>query len=166
MVVNARIAAYASGSKDIWQKHTKTGAIIKDAVDFVMTVPPERSHEEGAVAEIYQNLAVAASVYGDTDEKYLAYMKKSLPTFISQPLILWNAPFGSGEASGTIPTGTTLTGAVATSKSTGTNLSGAVATGQSNTNTPLSTKDSAATKISAYGFVFAVVVCLASTRYI
>lgn len=104
MFVNARITAYASGSRDIYSKRTKQGATIHDAVNLAMAQSPAKTGEENYLPEMYPNVASAASIYGDADGKYLAFMKSSFgPNYISQPFILWNAPFASGETSGQIP---------------------------------------------------------------
>lgn len=111
MFVNARISAYASGSKDIYSKPTKQGATIHDAVNLAMAQSPAKTDEENYLPEMYPNVASAASIYGDADGKYLAFMKSTFgPDYISQPFILWNAPFASGEASGQISS-TASTGA-------------------------------------------------------
>jgi hypothetical protein len=103
MFVNARISAYASGSRDIYSKTTKQGATIHDAVNFAMAQSPAKTDEETYLPEMYPNVASAASIYGDADGKYLAFMNSTFgPDYISQPFILWNAPFASGETSGQI----------------------------------------------------------------
>ncbi|CEL56846.1 hypothetical protein RSOLAG1IB_08124 [Rhizoctonia solani AG-1 IB] len=61
MVVNAKIGAYV-GIPDVWNKKTKSGAGIQQALDYAMSLPP--TGEEGYAKELFPYVAAAASVYG------------------------------------------------------------------------------------------------------
>ncbi|KAF8909717.1 alginate lyase-domain-containing protein [Gymnopilus junonius] len=82
LVTNARLAHHADRTSNIWNKTTKDGANIKSALDFAMTVPAGDSGESKYASELHPIVAAAAAVYGDSDSKYLAYMKKENPLFI------------------------------------------------------------------------------------
>ena len=69
-----------------------------------MTVPASGTGETKYASELHPIIASAASVYGDSDGKYLAYMKKENPLFMSSPYVLWNQPWAENEASGRAPT--------------------------------------------------------------
>jgi len=62
-----------------------------------MTFSASATKEANSEEEIYPNIAAVASTYGDSDGKYLSFMKKADPDFISQPYILWNQPWAEGE---------------------------------------------------------------------
>ncbi|KAF5314977.1 hypothetical protein D9619_007552 [Psilocybe cf. subviscida] len=115
MITIARIAAYAAPSSSPWSTPSGSGATIQKALDFAITTSAATSKEGKYAEELWPNVASVASVYGDAEGKYLAYLKKNAPGFMSEPYILWNAPFGAGEASGVIPPGAKA----ATRKATG-----------------------------------------------
>lgn len=71
-----------------------------------MTIPASTSGETSYAEELYPNVAAVASVYGDPDGKYLAFLKKGDAKFIAQPYILWNQPFAEQETGGLPPTST------------------------------------------------------------
>ncbi|PPQ81261.1 hypothetical protein CVT26_015092 [Gymnopilus dilepis] len=104
LVTNARLAQHVDKTSNSWNKTTKDGANIKSAVDFAMTVPASGTGETKYASELHPIIASAASVYGDSDGKYLAYMKKENPLFMSSPYVLWNQPWAENEASGRAPT--------------------------------------------------------------
>lgn len=72
MVVNAKIGTYA-GMTDAWNRTTKAGVGIQKACDYAMTLPA--TGEEDYVKELFPPLAAVASVYGDPDGKYAAFLK-------------------------------------------------------------------------------------------
>ncbi|CAE6489063.1 unnamed protein product [Rhizoctonia solani] len=72
MIVNAKIGAYV-GLPDIWNRKTKSGAGIKEALDYAMSLPP--TGEEEYAKELLPSLAAVASVYGDPDGKYATFLK-------------------------------------------------------------------------------------------
>lgn len=80
----------------MWNKTTKGGATIKDAADFAMGFHASDSHEGGS-AELYPNVAAVASVYGDSDGKYLAYLKQVSANFVEDASYLWDQPFAVEE---------------------------------------------------------------------
>lgn len=72
-----------------------------------MTIPASVRGEEKYVGELYPNIAAVASVYGDADGKYLNFLKKAYPGFMSEPFIFWNQPWAQNETSGNAPVSTT-----------------------------------------------------------
>uniref|UniRef100_A0A8H7XTG2 Alginate lyase domain-containing protein n=1 Tax=Psilocybe cubensis TaxID=181762 RepID=A0A8H7XTG2_PSICU len=106
MITNARLAKYADPSSTVWNTTTTAGATIKTALDFAMTLPASTSGETSYTEELYPDVAAVASVYGDPDGKYLAFLKKGDPKFIAQPYIVWNQPFAEQETGGLPPTNT------------------------------------------------------------
>jgi hypothetical protein len=73
MVVNAKIGEYV-GMRDAWNRTARSGGGIKAAADYAMGLPAGEE-ERGAVTELLQPLAAVASVYGDADGKYAAFLK-------------------------------------------------------------------------------------------
>jgi len=65
-----------------------------------MTIPASVQGEDDYVKELYPNIAAVASVYGDTDGKYLNFLKNAYPGFMAEPFIFWNQPFALNETSG------------------------------------------------------------------
>ena len=65
-----------------------------------MTVSASASHEEEDEEEIYPIIAAVAAVYGDKNNVYLNFVKKSRPEFMRDPYILWNQPWGMNGFSG------------------------------------------------------------------
>ncbi|CEL56856.1 hypothetical protein RSOLAG1IB_08134 [Rhizoctonia solani AG-1 IB] len=78
MVINAKIGAYV-GITDAWNKTTKAGVGIKQACDYAMTLPA--TGEEDYTKELFPPLAAIASVYGDPDGKYAAFLKEKDPNY-------------------------------------------------------------------------------------
>ncbi|CAE6506729.1 unnamed protein product [Rhizoctonia solani] len=78
MVVNAKIGVYV-GITDAWNKTTKSGAGIKQALDYAMSLPPKG--EEEYAKELFAPLAAIASVYGDPDGKYAAFLSERDPQY-------------------------------------------------------------------------------------
>ncbi|KDR80834.1 hypothetical protein GALMADRAFT_135935 [Galerina marginata CBS 339.88] len=102
MITNARLAKYADRSSTVWNKTTKTGGTIKSALDYAMTISASASNESRYASEIYPNIAAVASVHGDAEGKYLAFLKVAYPGVMIEPFILWNQPFAQNEASGVV----------------------------------------------------------------
>jgi hypothetical protein len=100
MITNARLEKYADPSSNVWAKVTNEGATIKTALDFAMTIPASVQGEQNYVRELYPNIAAVASVYGDTDGKYLNFLKNAYPMFMAEPFIFWNQPWALNEISG------------------------------------------------------------------
>lgn len=118
---NARLDQYAdpSGSSDAWNKTTSGGTTIKSALDFAMTISARTSGETSYASELYPNVAAVASVYGDPEGRYLAYLKMADPTFITQPYMLWDQPFAEAEKGG-LPPAQTNKGAASAASTSGT----------------------------------------------
>ncbi|KAF8152909.1 chondroitin AC/alginate lyase [Crassisporium funariophilum] len=106
MITNARLEKYVDPSSTVWEKRTNSGATIKTALDFAMTIPSSASKEEKYVQELYPNIAAVAAVYGDADGKYLTFLKTAYPDFMKEPFILWNQPWAEGEKSGMVSAST------------------------------------------------------------
>lgn len=78
LVVNAKIGTYA-GMTDAWNRTTKSGAGIQQACNYAMTIPA--TGEEDYIKELFTPLAAVASVYGDPDGKYAAFLKERDPQY-------------------------------------------------------------------------------------
>ncbi|CAE6466713.1 unnamed protein product [Rhizoctonia solani] len=72
MIVNAKLGVYV-GIPDAWDRKTKSGAGIQQALDYAMSLPP--TGEEDYAKELFPYVAAAASIYGDPDGKYAAFLK-------------------------------------------------------------------------------------------
>lgn len=99
MITNARIAVYADPSATPFNKTTSSGANIKTALDFTMTLSPSTSNEEDAAPELFPCVAAVASVYGDPDGKYAAFLSNSESTYAEDAYFLWDQPLAGGSAS-------------------------------------------------------------------
>ena len=66
---------------DYWNAKSKYGATIKDALDFVLKKGPGKEQ----VSDIFPNVAAVAAVYGDPGGKYMAYLKKTDPHYMTAP---------------------------------------------------------------------------------
>lgn len=60
---------------------SKYGATIKTALDFVMAKGPGKED----ISDIFPHVAAIAAVYGDPGGKYMAYLKKNDPHYLSAP---------------------------------------------------------------------------------
>ncbi|CAA7263300.1 unnamed protein product [Cyclocybe aegerita] len=116
-ITNARLDQFASKNTDAFHKRTNAGSTIQTALDFAMTISATDSSETRYAAELYPNIAAVASVYGDPEGKYLAFLKKSYPSFMSEPFILWNQPWAEGESSGLAPASRVASSPTSTSRS-------------------------------------------------
>ncbi|KAI0061088.1 chondroitin AC/alginate lyase [Artomyces pyxidatus] len=86
MITNARLAEYTGFSA--WNLTTANGSTIKTALDYTMTVPPE---SDGA-SEILYSVGAVASVYGDPQGTYAAFLNKSEPFYPAEPWFFWDQP--------------------------------------------------------------------------
>lgn len=64
---------------DAWNRTTKSGAGIQQACNYAMTIPA--TGEEDYIKELFTPLAAVASVYGDPDGKYAAFLKERDPQY-------------------------------------------------------------------------------------
>jgi len=96
MITSARIAAY-TGETNIWNKTTSQGATIRNALDFAMTIPASKSGEDSYVAELFPNVADVATIYGDPQGKYIAFLNASEPGYAADAYFLWDQPLPGGE---------------------------------------------------------------------
>ncbi|CAE6445363.1 unnamed protein product [Rhizoctonia solani] len=78
IVVNAKIGTYI-GITDAWNRTTKSGAGIKQALDYAMSIPPKG--EEEYTKELFPPIAAFASVFGDPDGKYVEFLRKNDPQY-------------------------------------------------------------------------------------
>lgn len=104
MITNARLAEYANRNDPVWNDTTTQGATIKDALDFAMTISAGASGEGKYVSELYPNVAAVASVYGDPEGKYAAFLTKGESQFPLEAHYLWNQPFAVKEGLAVSPT--------------------------------------------------------------
>ncbi|KAF8601426.1 chondroitin AC/alginate lyase [Ceratobasidium sp. AG-I] len=109
MTVNAKIGTYA-GLTDAWNRTTKSGAGIQQACDYAMTLPA--TGEEDYVKELFAPLATVASVYGDPDGKYAAFLKSKDPLYPGSGYYLLAK--GLSDSGLTQPTSTPTAGQPAT----------------------------------------------------
>ncbi|CAE6458960.1 unnamed protein product [Rhizoctonia solani] len=85
MVVNAKIGTYL-GMTDVWDKTSRSGAGIKQALDYAMTLPP--TGEEEYTNELLPPVAAIASVFGDPDGKYAEFLKARDPQYPGRAFFL------------------------------------------------------------------------------
>ncbi|KAJ3574879.1 hypothetical protein NP233_g1459 [Leucocoprinus birnbaumii] len=139
MITNARLAEYAKPSAPVWNETTTQGATIQDALDFAMTISPSASGESAYADELYPNVAAVASVYGDPDGKYAAFLSKGDPQFTLEANYLWDQPFAVEEGLAANPS----------NSSTSSGLSGDTSKSKANT------QDNSASLISVncYGLI-------------
>ncbi|KXN81032.1 hypothetical protein AN958_06278 [Leucoagaricus sp. SymC.cos] len=97
MITNARLAEYANPNEPVWNKTTKEGATIKDALDFALTISASASNETSYANELYPNIAAVASIYGDPDGKYTTFLDQAEPQFPAEAFYLWDQPFAEKE---------------------------------------------------------------------
>ncbi|KAH6903268.1 alginate lyase-domain-containing protein [Coprinopsis sp. MPI-PUGE-AT-0042] len=115
MIINAKIEKYVDPSSDVWERTSSTSATIKTALDFAMQFNPSDTDEAHWAAELYPAVVAVASIFGDPDGKYLAFMKKAEPQFHKEPYFFlyageWSAdvavPKSPSRATGKVsPTG-------------------------------------------------------------
>ena len=72
LVVNAKIGTYV-GITDAWNRTSKSGAGIQQAANYAMTL--DATGEENYVQELFPPIAAIASVFGDPEGKYAAFLK-------------------------------------------------------------------------------------------
>jgi hypothetical protein len=118
MVVNAKIGEYV-GMRDAWNRTARSGGGIRAAADYAMGLPAGEE-ELGAVTELLQPLAAVASVYGDADGKYAAFLKSKDDEYPSRGYYLLASGLsdsgltpaaGSGSGSASPPAATPGVGA-------------------------------------------------------
>jgi hypothetical protein len=103
----------------MWNKTTEEGSTIKDALDYAMTISPSTSQEDDHATELYPNVAVVASVYGDPDGKYATFLDQKEPQFVQEAFYLWNQPFAVKEGLSAAPNNTKPNNNASNSKSSG-----------------------------------------------
>ncbi|KAM6501239.1 Alginate lyase domain containing protein [Amanita muscaria] len=67
MITNGRIAAY-TGNSSVWNLPSLSGATIKTAVDYAITMKASATNETSAIDELTPYIAAVASIYGDPNE--------------------------------------------------------------------------------------------------
>lgn len=97
---NARLLTYAAPTSKGWNAMAN-GATIQKTVDFLMTINPASTSETNVTAELYPNVAAIASVYGDSDGKYVKFLNSSGFPYADDPTFLWDQPLAGGDASST-----------------------------------------------------------------
>ncbi|KAJ7032159.1 chondroitin AC/alginate lyase [Mycena alexandri] len=98
MITNARLLKYANPTSQPWNATAK-GATIQTALDFLMTIHPSKTGETNTTAEIYPSIAAVASVYGDSDGKYIKYMNAAKFPYADDATFLWDQPLAGGAMS-------------------------------------------------------------------
>lgn len=116
MVINAKIGSFV-GITDAWNRTSKSGAGIKQACDYAMTISP--TGEEDYTLELFPPLAAVASVYGDPDGKYAAWLKSKDATYPSNAWYMLSP--GLSDSGLTMPSPTTSTGSPASTGGAGSN---------------------------------------------
>ncbi|KAG9100714.1 hypothetical protein FS749_013403 [Ceratobasidium sp. UAMH 11750] len=116
MVINAKIGSYV-GITDAWNRTSKSGAGIKQACDYAMTIAP--TGEEDYTLELFPPLAAVASVYGDPDGKYAAWLKSKDPTYPSNAWYMLSP--GLSDSGLTMPSPTASAGTPGSTGGAGSN---------------------------------------------
>lgn len=93
MIMNAKIGSYV-GITDAWNRTTASGAGIQAAADYAMNTPmsiqgdDDDDNQDGESAatelELLHPLAAVASIYGDPDGKYAAFLASKDPQYPSR----------------------------------------------------------------------------------
>jgi len=117
-ITNARIGDYLG--LNYWNKTTKAGGTIQKAIDYAMAQDPATSHEPGALDEMWQIVACAATVFGDPDGKYKQFLS-TVP--VTEAFMAWDY-HGTITASTILPTSTTTSGISAKATETSKKLGG------------------------------------------
>ncbi|THU91765.1 chondroitin AC/alginate lyase [Dendrothele bispora CBS 962.96] len=82
---------------ECWNKKSKYGTGIQDAIDFTMKQIPKNEN----AAELVPHLAAAAAVFGDPLGKYATYMQKVQSNYKQRPFWYYDQPgalnFGTGS---------------------------------------------------------------------
>ncbi|KAI0048690.1 chondroitin AC/alginate lyase [Auriscalpium vulgare] len=86
MITNARIGAYLGF--DAWNLTTATGGTIHAALDFALAAKPDPD----GLSEPYQSAGAVASVYGDAQGKYAAFLAQNEPAYPKEPWFFWYQP--------------------------------------------------------------------------
>lgn len=122
MIMNAKIGSYV-GITDTWNRTTASGAGMQTAADYAMNTPmsiqgdDDDDNQDGESAatelELLHPLAAVASIYGDPDGKYAAFLASKDPQYPSRAYYLLTPGLSDSGLSQT----TTTTTAVASSTS-------------------------------------------------
>jgi hypothetical protein len=114
MIMNAKIGTYV-GITDAWNRTAASGAGIQAAADFAMNSPMmmqgSAEDEDGTSGEsaatgleLLQPLAAVASMYGDPDGKYAAFLASRDPQYPSRAYYLLTPGLGDSGLVADIPT--------------------------------------------------------------
>ncbi|KAF8519600.1 alginate lyase-domain-containing protein [Hysterangium stoloniferum] len=89
---NAQIVTYLNKSSNVWFRRAKSGATIKDALDYTMLIPPGLKNETSHQQEIDPNVAAVMAIWGDPDNHYLDFLRNFDQSYASQPYWFWSQP--------------------------------------------------------------------------
>jgi len=90
MITNAQIVTYLNKSSNVWFRRAKSGATIKDALDYTMLIPPGLRNETSHENELDPNIAAVRAIWGDPDNHYLDFLQTRDPNYNQQPYWFWN----------------------------------------------------------------------------
>ncbi|KAK2460872.1 hypothetical protein APHAL10511_007342 [Amanita phalloides] len=94
MITNANIATYV-GNSSIWTLPTRSGATIKTALDFALTLKASATNETPWINELTPSVGTVAVVYGDLQDKYAKQLDELEPTWKAEGWVLWTQPLSS-----------------------------------------------------------------------
>lgn len=125
MITNAKIGSYV-GITDAWNRTAASGAGIQTAAEYAMSMPftsgagdDEETGESAATElELLQPLAAIASIYGDPDGKYAAFLKSKDPEYPSRAYYLLTPGLSDSGLSQTAGAATTTATTATASPST------------------------------------------------
>lgn len=127
MITNGRIAAY-TGNSSVWDLPSLSGATIKTAVDYAITMNASATNETSAIDELTPYIAAVASIYGDPNGKYKSQLDTMQSGWQSEAWVVWNQPLKmdlsspSSSSSSSLATGTNSSSTSSSEKSMGVNL--------------------------------------------
>ncbi|KAF7978767.1 hypothetical protein HWV62_44802 [Athelia sp. TMB] len=84
---NVRLGEYLG--VNFWNTTTSEGATVQTAANFIMTQNLTDAGD-GPLSELYPSLATIASVYGDPDGKYAAFLVAGDSTYRQSAYYLWD----------------------------------------------------------------------------
>lgn len=86
---------YTNGT-NAWNITSNEGATAQTACDWAMQYNASDTSEDSYAVELYPSVAAIASIYGDPDGKYAAFLDKVDSTYAQQAYFVWNQPLIGG----------------------------------------------------------------------
>ena len=88
LITNAQLADRVGLSPPGWNRTTSSGATIRTALDYAMSLDPASTGEKDALSELSPSVAFIASKFGDPDGKYAAFLERADGSYPGQPYYL------------------------------------------------------------------------------